>query len=195
MISASHNPYEDNGIKVFSSDGTKLNDADEAELKSAFRNCSPAEARTNNTTSIPANDAFRMATQLWPRTLSGIAVSHFPTGTWLKGLRIVVDCANGAMSEVAPELLRQLGADVDVICASPYGKNINEDCGAVHLDSLVRCDEETTLPILASHSMATAIVRLFVSGSGRLDRWRCGSADDGAPDEASALTAVVIGTR
>ena len=103
-----------------------------------------------------------------------LLLSHFPTGTWLKGMRIVVDCANGAMSEVAPELLKRLGADVDVICASPNGKEHQCKCGAVHLESLAEAMKKRLMPILESRLMATAIVRfLFPAAGGRWMAMRC----------------------
>jgi phosphoglucosamine mutase len=73
-----------------------------------------------------------------------VLLSHFPGGQWLSGLRIVVDCANGAMSTVAPEILRELGASVRVICGEPSGKNINLNCGAVHLEALETAMKEET---------------------------------------------------
>ena len=77
-----------------------------------------------------ANDAG------WHERYQEILLSHFPKSNWLRGLRIVVDCANGAMSEIAPRLLTKLGADVVVTHASPNGTNINAGCGAVHVEAL-----------------------------------------------------------
>jgi phosphoglucosamine mutase len=136
MISASHNPYEDNGIKVFAHDGTKLTDDVEERIERRILELLPQEA-DNKTDVIPDADRFASRTD-WIERYEELLISHFPQGQWLNGLRIVTDCANGAMSVVAPELLRRLGADMRVICASPDGKNINAGCGAVHLEALER---------------------------------------------------------
>jgi len=80
----------------------------------------------------------------WLERYQEILLSHFPAGAWLGGLRIVVDCANGAMSEIAPRLLKKLGADVVVTHASPNGRNINDQCGAVHVDALRSAMRDTS---------------------------------------------------
>jgi phosphoglucosamine mutase len=134
MISASHNPYEDNGIKIFSRDGTKLTDEVEEQIERRILELLPQSA-DEETDTIPDADRFAERTE-WIERYEELLTSHFRDGSWLKGKRIVTDCANGAMSVVAPELLRRLGADVHVICASPNGKNINANCGAVHLEAL-----------------------------------------------------------
>jgi phosphoglucosamine mutase len=134
MISASHNPYEDNGIKIFSHDGTKLTDEVEEQIERRILELLPQSA-DEETDTIPDADRFAERTE-WIERYEELLTSHFRDGSWLKGKRIVTDCANGAMSVVAPELLRRLGADVHVICASPNGKNINANCGAVHLEAL-----------------------------------------------------------
>ena len=119
MISASHNPFEDNGIKVFSSDGTKLRDGLEEELEQrVLELLSPgAGERTDPIDSTGFSNDGKPYRERYEELL----VSNFPPGAWLTGLRIIADCANGAMSTVAPELLRRLGAEVKVICASPDG--------------------------------------------------------------------------
>src|SRR5678815_3273734 len=134
MISASHNPYEDNGIKIFSHDGTKLTDEVEEQIERRILELLPQSADEKIDT-IPDADRFAERTE-WIERYEELLTSHFREGSWLKGKRIVTDCANGAMSVVAPELLRRLGADVHVICSSPDGKNINANCGAVHLEAL-----------------------------------------------------------
>jgi phosphoglucosamine mutase len=136
MISASHNPFEDNGIKVFSQDGTKLNDDVEERIERRVAQLLPAGAETT-TDSVPdSNPAADMRTR-WLRLYEEMLVSHFPERQWLQGRRIVVDCANGAMSLVAPEVLRALGADVRVLCSTPTGRNINANCGAVYPEALM----------------------------------------------------------
>ena len=136
MISASHNPFEDNGIKVFSSDGTKLTDSREEEIERRVLDLIQpgAEAITDTISNLRVSRSSNP--DFHRKRYEQILLSHFPEGKWLLGFRMVMDCANGAMSVVAPELLRRLGADVDVICAAPDGRNINADCGAVHLETL-----------------------------------------------------------
>jgi phosphoglucosamine mutase len=141
MISASHNPFEDNGIKVFSSDGTKLSDATEIEIEQRIHALMPAGAETTSS-SVPEIEISHHAVQRWLDSYAELLLSHFPKGRWLAGLRIVADCANGAMSVVAAEILRQLGADVRVVCGTPTGKNINLRCGAVHLEALADAMKE-----------------------------------------------------
>lgn len=141
MISASHNPFEDNGIKVFSSDGTKLNDTTESEIERRIHALMPpgAEAAVD---AIPDIAISKNIVGRWLDDYRELLLSHFPGGQWLSGLRIVADCANGAMSVVAPNLLRQLGAEVRVICGDPSGRNINLNCGAVHLEALTAAMKE-----------------------------------------------------
>src|SRR6185295_10918903 len=140
MISASHNPYQDNGIKVFGGDGTKLTDIEEARLeKRIFEILDEGGVRAaaaERTDTIPNREVTAANDTGWHERYQEILLSHFPNSDWLRGVRIVIDCANGAMSEVAPRLLTKLGADVVVTHASPNGTNINEGCGAVHVEAL-----------------------------------------------------------
>jgi phosphoglucosamine mutase len=125
MISASHNPYEDNGIKLFGPDGYKLSDAVEANIEAMVD-----ESFTDRL--APANMLGR-ASRL--EDASGRYIEYvknsFPKGLTLDGLKIVIDCANGAAYKVAPRVLAELGADVIPIAVEPNGKNINDHCGAV----------------------------------------------------------------
>src|SRR5688572_5820816 len=129
MISASHNPFEDNGIKVFSRDGTKLTDDAESRIERRIIELLPEGAQTLMD-SIPDGGAAALPTS-WRHRYEQLLLSHFPTGQWLRGMRIVVDCANGAMTATAPNVLKSLGADVRTICDTPSGRNINAGCGAV----------------------------------------------------------------
>lgn len=128
VISASHNPYEDNGIKLIGADGFKLGDAQEAEVERRMADPGaierPTGARLGDIDRV-VNAAERYMTSLTER---------FPTS--LAGVSVVVDCANGATAVTAPEVLRRLGARVSVINASPDGVNINADCGSTHPASL-----------------------------------------------------------
>ena len=136
MISASHNPYEDNGIKVFASDGTKLNDSDEVQVEKRVFELLGSQRMAENAEIVPQRKISANNPTGWLERYQEILLSHFAPGVWLSGLRVVVDCANGAMSEIAPRLLKALGAAVVVTHASPNGMNINEGCGAVHVDAL-----------------------------------------------------------
>ena len=129
VISASHNPYPDNGIKFFSGDGFKLPDATEAAIEAEMdqpMGCNPA-SRLGKVWRV--DDA--------PGRYIEFCKSTFPTQLDLKGLRIVVDCAHGAAYHVAPPVFHELGADVVAIGAKPDGFNINEQVGATAPNSLV----------------------------------------------------------
>ncbi|MGI8773363.1 MAG: phosphoglucosamine mutase [Acidobacteriaceae bacterium] len=126
VISASHNPWQDNGIKIFGGDGYKL--PDEVELgieEEIFRQLAGIAAPDARALSAPPVDVtFR-------HEYEGFLRDAVP-GLTLNGTKIVVDCANGAASAIAPELFAQLGGDVRLTHASPDGRNINEHCGALH---------------------------------------------------------------
>jgi phosphoglucosamine mutase len=167
MISASHNPYDDNGIKVFASDGTKLNDADEAAIEERVFQFLESESRRSDNDTVPAQNVSAANSTGWPERYREILLANFPAGQWLTGLRIVVDCANGAMSEVAPQLLRQLGADVIVTHASPNGTNINAGCGAVHVESVMSSIKNAAADFGVAFD-GDGDRSMFVSGNGRL---------------------------
>jgi phosphoglucosamine mutase len=124
MISASHNPYEDNGIKLFGPDGYKLSDADETAIE-ALMNEEPALS--------PSADIGRARRVEDARgRYIHFAKSTFPDHLRLDGLKIVIDCAHGAAYQVAPSALWELGAEVIAIGVEPNGKNINDHCGSTH---------------------------------------------------------------
>ena len=166
MISASHNPYEDNGIKVFAPDGTKLNNADETEVEKRVFELLESDNLREHTDQIPNQRISAANSTGWSDRYQEILLSHFPHGRWLSGLRVVTDCANGAMSEVAPELLRRLGAEVTVINASPNGININAGCGAVYLESLMAVMKSQPADFGVAFD-GDGDRSLFVSSSGR----------------------------
>ena len=125
VISASHNPWQDNGIKVFGHDGYKLPDATELAIEDEiFRQLAASPSAPQQTTPPAVNDADRAD---YIRFLLA-AVPGFS----LDGKRIVVGCANGAASSVAPQLFSDLGGEVVITHSSPTGRNINEKCGALH---------------------------------------------------------------
>jgi phosphoglucosamine mutase len=125
MISASHNPFEDNGIKLFGPDGLKLSDAQEVEIEALM------EAPDLHAGLAPPAKLGRAARlEDAPGRYIEAAKATFPKGRSLEGKRIVVDCANGAAYKVAPTVLWELGAEVVPVGVTPDGVNINRDCGA-----------------------------------------------------------------
>jgi phosphoglucosamine mutase len=122
MISASHNPYADNGIKLFGPDGYKLSDADEEAIEALIDGEVPLAVSENIGRARRVEDARGRYIHF--------AKSTFPEDLTLDGLKIVVDCANGAAYQVAPSALWELGADVIAIGVNPNGKNINDGVGS-----------------------------------------------------------------
>ena len=126
VISASHNPYEDNGIKLFASDGFKLHDDDEHAIEAELERPLTSPARIGRV-----------------RRLHGALEDYLRelhvrfAGLDLSGHRVLLDCANGATYRAAPELFRRLGASVDVLADQPDGRNINDGCGSTHLDAVI----------------------------------------------------------
>jgi phosphoglucosamine mutase len=167
MISASHNAFLDNGIKVFGPDGTKLNDAEEIQLEKRIFELLGANPGREHTDNVPERAVTAANDTAWPDRYQEILVSHFPESDWLRGLRIVVDCANGAMSEIAPRLLTKLGADVVVTHAAPDGRNINENCGAVHVEAL-RAAMRATPAAFGVAFDGDGDRSMFMSAAGRL---------------------------
>ena len=129
VISASHNSFEFNGIKFFDADGYKLPDATEDEIEKLVRSDDVANGTGRG---IGTREEFSGAAEKYIdfacSTLKDVDLS---------GMKIVVDCANGASGAVAPEALRRMGAEVTVLHAEPDGCNINDQCGSTHMDSLV----------------------------------------------------------
>jgi phosphoglucosamine mutase len=124
MISASHNPFADNGIKLFGPDGFKLSDADEAEIEAALAIPARLAASADIGRARRVDDARGRYIHA--------AKSTFPEHLRLDGLRIVVDCAHGAAYQVAPSAFWELGAEVIALGVSPNGVNINDACGSTH---------------------------------------------------------------
>ena len=156
MISASHNPYRDNGIKVFGHSGYKLPDDEEHLVEQEiFRHADR-----------PPGPPLPLAPDpvLAERYL-GYLASTVAGG--FDGMRIVLDCGNGSASQLAPALFRRLGAEVDAICCQPNGRNINLDCGALHVEAL----RAAVLASGAGLGVAfdgDADRAIFVSGTGRI---------------------------
>ena len=139
MISASHNPASDNGIKFFDRTGSKLADHIEAKIESVLGKT--VESANGAGKVIEDLDAKESYIQNLLKSLDGN----------LSGLKVVVDCANGAASFVAPELLKRAGAEVFAISASPNGLNINDNCGSTHLENLIAAVKEERADIGIAH--------------------------------------------
>jgi phosphoglucosamine mutase len=135
MISASHNPAHDNGIKFFGPDGFKLSDEAEAEIERILEGGPALAAPENIGRARRIDDALGRYGEY--------AKTTFPRRLRLDGLRIVVDCANGAAYRAAPNVLWELGAQVVSVGVNPDGRNINEDCGSTHPEAAVRKVRET----------------------------------------------------
>jgi phosphoglucosamine mutase len=168
VISASHNPFQDNGIKVFATTGKKLADALERQIESDIAEaiesgvvieCASGDAawlrdRASNEKDYQENYVNYLAT--------GVG-----RGLSLNGLRLAVDCANGAASAIAPALFDRLGATVEVISAHPDGQNINEGCGSLHLEGLRQVVAERRLDLGIAFD-GDADRALFVDAQGNL---------------------------
>jgi phosphoglucosamine mutase len=131
VITASHNPYTDNGIKFFRADGYKLDDKIEGEIENlvfsgAIENIRPSSEQIGKAVRI--DDALGRYIEF--------AKAGFPRGLTLEGVKIVLDCGHGAAYKSSPCVLRELGAEVVVFNNHPDGKNINEDCGSMHPEAM-----------------------------------------------------------
>ncbi|MGB8014109.1 MAG: phosphoglucosamine mutase [Terriglobales bacterium] len=158
VISASHNPWTDNGIKIFSGDGYKLPDARELAIEKEIfallqADAVPAPDSAAEIASLPGDEGLRRAYVRW---LAG------SVSTDLSRLRVAVDCANGAAAAEAPELFHALGISATFLHSAPDGKNINEGCGALHPETVAR----------------------FVADGNRQERFDVGITFDGDADRA-----------
>lgn len=132
MITASHNPWQDNGIKFFCSDGFKPDEHQELEIEVQTEQIFH---QTADKTKFLSGYTTQKITNAWE--IYENAITHRLGAVSLDGLRIVVDCANGATSQIAPAILAKFGAEVVVINNSPNGRNINENCGSLHPEQCV----------------------------------------------------------
>jgi phosphoglucosamine mutase len=126
MISASHNPYQDNGLKVFAHNGFKLPDEEEAVIEQ--------EILRLRESGIAPRPAALTAEDQWAGKYLEFLLSL--STMRLDGVKLAIDCGNGAAHRLAPELFRRLGADVTALCVEPDGRNINLACGALHIERL-----------------------------------------------------------
>jgi len=140
VISASHNSYQDNGIKIFGRDGYKLPDAEESAIE---------ELVTSATSPVCDAKSIGKATRIDDATGRYIVFlkNTFPKDLTLEGLRVVLDCANGAAYKVGPAVLRELGAEVFTLGVEPDGYNINHKCGSLYPDTLAARVRETRADI------------------------------------------------
>lgn len=169
VLSASHNPFEDNGVKIFAPDGRKVDDQLERAIETdiyAATSDARADSRDAHEEFSFNADAGERAAQLQARYLDHLS-DDVAEGLRLKGLRVVVDCANGAAYRLAPELFKLIGADVVAINDSPDGRNINANCGSLHLEGLQRKVFETGAAIGAAYD-GDADRALFVNSRGEI---------------------------
>jgi phosphoglucosamine mutase len=138
VISASHNPYQDNGIKIFSRSGFKLPDAEEDEIEELITSGRIRDIR-------PTADEIGRAERIEDAAGRYVVFckNTFPEDQTLEGMKIVLDCANGATYRLAPAVFSELGADVTAIHCAPDGININRDCGSQHTGDLSARVRET----------------------------------------------------
>jgi phosphoglucosamine mutase len=173
VISASHNPYEDNGIKLFAADGFKLDDDTEHEIEAALEEPSRPPSR------IGRVNRLHGALEDYLRELH-VRFAELD----LSGRRVLLDCANGATYRAAPEIFRRLGAEVDTIADGPDGRNINAGCGSTHLDAVVG-------------RMGEGVYDIAFAFDGDGDRVLAVDADGAVVDgdELIALAAIHLGGR
>jgi phosphoglucosamine mutase len=166
VISASHNPWTDNGIKIFSGDGYKLPDARELAIEKEIfallqAGASPSPESTPEVSSLPGEESLRHAYVRW--LAGGVSAD-------LSGLRVAVDCANGAATAEAPELFGALKISTTFLHSSPDGQNINENCGALH-------------PETVAHFVYESLAADQISGGGQ-GHFDVGVTFDGDADRA-----------
>jgi phosphoglucosamine mutase len=159
VISASHNPYHDNGVKLFSHEGMKFPDVEEEQIE--------AEILRLRKEPVPAARPALVADHALHVEYLDFLRSRVIEGASLSGFRIVLDCANGAAYQLGPELFRKLGADVIAMGVEPDGRNINAGCGSLHLEGLQKRvqAEGATLGVAFDGDADRA---LFVCGTGQI---------------------------
>jgi phosphoglucosamine mutase len=159
VISASHNPFHDNGVKLFSHAGMKFPDADEEKIEE--------EIIRLRTPHVPAERPPLVANHTLHVEYLDFLKSHVLIDADLSGFRIVLDCANGAAYQLGPELFRSLGADVVAIGVNPDGRNINAGCGSLYLDALQQEVTKANAKLGVAFD-GDADRALFVTGSGQV---------------------------
>ncbi|HKP84523.1 MAG TPA: phosphoglucosamine mutase [Blastocatellia bacterium] len=169
VISASHNPYSDNGIKVFSPTGKKLADEMERRIEEDLADVDSLrlQDQVGARGGSKVVDAYENREAAYHEKYVNYLAEQVGGPLRLDGLRIALDCANGAASGLAPRLFKRLGAQVEVTCASPDGRNINEGCGSLHLEGLQRVVLEGGLDLGIAFD-GDADRALFVDSAGAL---------------------------
>ena len=148
VVSASHNPYQDNGIKMFSRNGIKLSDEEERWIEQAVAGDANPDPVAKISEDLNQDEIISLNQGLVERYIDFLrAASSLPT---LKPLKVVLDCAHGAAFHIAPQLFKKLGAEVVAINTQPNGRNINHNCGAVHPQQMA----QTVLESQASFGVA-----------------------------------------
>ena len=159
VISASHNPYQDNGIKVFSCTGKKISDAMERRIENDILSGRfPHDRGPYVPAEVNPVHCERYVSYLADEVSEGLSVH---------GIKVGLDCANGAASHIAPEVFRRIGADVHVLNAEPDGRNINENCGSLHPESLQQAVKQRSLALGIAFD-GDADRALFVDPNGSL---------------------------
>ncbi|HXP29294.1 MAG TPA: phosphoglucosamine mutase, partial [Solirubrobacteraceae bacterium] len=163
VLSASHNPYEDNGIKFFAGDGYKLSDETEREIEAALER--DEDASSGRSRAIGRVRDLRGAGEDYLRELH----TRF-AALDLSDVEVMLDCANGATFEVAPEIFRRLGASVTVIADEPDGRNINDGVGSTHVEALAERVVEGghDVGFAFDGDELLALAALHLRGAGRL---------------------------
>jgi len=169
VISASHNPYRDNGIKIFSPSGKKIDDSTEIDIEKALHawlGDEPVEVQGAKFIKNQSRAHLVEQTEYKEDYLNYLA-QEVARGARFDKLNIAIDCANGAASDIAPRLFKRLGTSVTVLSAGPDGQNINEQCGSLHMEKLQEAvlNERLDLGIAFDGDADRA---LFVDGSGAL---------------------------
>jgi len=159
VISASHNPYHDNGVKLFSHAGMKFPDAEEEKIE--------AEIFRLRSAAVPPERPGLVANHELHMEYLDFLKKHVLPGARLSGYRMVLDCANGAAYQLGPELFRSLGVEVIAMGVDPDGRNINAGCGSLYLDGLQKrvVEEKADLGVAFDGDADRA---MFVCGSGRI---------------------------
>ncbi|MFB3068541.1 MAG: phosphoglucosamine mutase, partial [Acidobacteriota bacterium] len=148
VVSASHNPYQDNGIKMFSRNGIKLSDEEERWIEQAVAGDANLDPGAKISEDRNQDEIIALNQGLVERYIDFLrAASSVPT---LKPLKVVLDCAHGAAFHIAPQLFKKLGAEVVAINTQPNGRNINHNCGAVYPQQMA----QTVLEVQASFGVA-----------------------------------------
>jgi phosphoglucosamine mutase len=142
VISASHNPYQDNGIKIFAPSGRKLDDKTERLIEADIEAGKGDDTTAINPADVVEDEAEALRAAVLQKQYLNYLAEEIGDKLWLEGLSLVVDCANGAASELAPALFERLGARVININNAPDGRNINLDCGSLHIEGLQQKVEE-----------------------------------------------------